>query len=625
MARRRKGPDDQDLRGRFTRRALVLGGAQLGLIGLLGSRLHDMQVVYAKRYAVMADRNRMNVQWKAPQRGEIRDRFGILLAETVSERNLVLVPDLAGNVRNMLERLQRIVDLGEVDIDEIADTAARQNRLVPIIVKRDLTWAELARVSLLAPELPGIDTELDGRRVYHFGQETGHVVGYVGRPSAEAIEADAALRLPTLRVGKTGVELGEDEALRGTTGTVRREVDARGRFVRELETEAAVAGRDLVLSIDTELQARILRRMTAESEPAAVVAMHVRTGEIMAMCSTPTYDTQLLAGPISRADWRALVEQPGDPMQNRCVRGQYPPGSTFKMVTALAALKAGAITRKTEFTCTGSVEIAGHTFNCWKSGGHGRMRLNEALKNSCDVYFYEAARAAGISNVAEMARLLGLGATTDCGIGGEKPGLVPDPEWKAGAIGQRWYDGETLLSGIGQGYLLATPLQLALMTARIASGLDVSARLIRPDDPAGVATAPALALEPEWLDLVRRGMYAVVNEGGTGSVAELPFGAIKLAGKTGTAQVSRASRGRSSDELARGQRDHSLFVCYAPFDEPRYAIAAVVEHGGGGSKAAAPLARDAMVEVLKRDPSARPPFVPRRQAGLGEGTESGRT
>lgn len=600
------GEEARVIDGRFTRRALVLGGLQGGLIGVLGYRLFDLQVTYSPRYKLLADANRINLQTVPVVRGGIRDRFGVVLAESLENMQAVLIPDLADDLEGTLGKIEKVVALQEEDRQRLRETTVKQSRLLPVLIKDNLTWEEFARINVLTPQLPGVEAQVGWLRRYEHGVENCHVLGYVGRADAVELDKDPALRLMGQRVGKAGVELGMEPALRGTPGTVRREVDARGRVVREIERVPGEAGEQIVLSIDTTTQKFTYNRMRAE-DFSGVVALDIRTGEILALASTPGYDPSLFNGGVSAADWAKLNAMDGDPLINKAVRGQYPPGSTFKIVTALAGLNAGVITTQTKVTCTGGYDYGGQHFGCWNRGGHGTVNLQRAMAESCDVFFYETARLTGIDKLAAAGRELGFGAVHEIGLAGVRPGIMPDPDWKLKTTSRPWLGGETVQAGIGQGAVIASPLQLAVMTARVASGLKLAPRLIRQGGTDASAEPPQpLSFSRELLDAVRKGMIGVVNDaGGTASTAWLP--GVTVAGKTGTAQVARmVARGLPNEEVARRLRDHSLFVCYAPAENPRYAVAAIVEHGGGGSRAAAPLARDIMANLLARDPGSRP-------------------
>lgn len=602
--------DDEhnDPSGKIGRRTLLLGAAQLGVLGLVGSRLFRLQVIDGARYVPLAEENRINVQMLAPTRGRILDRFGEVLATNLQGYRAVVVPALAGDVRQALQQFRRIVAIDDGQIERIAQRAKRQPPNVPIVIAGDLSFEQIAQLNLFAPQMPGVTTEVESRRRYFHGHTVGHVVGYVGGVERHALDDDPVLRLPGMRVGKSGVELGMDEDLRGVGGHVKHEVDALGRIVRNLEQQEPQRGRDVVVTIDTRLQARVLARLARERR-AALVALDANSGEVVVMASVPQFDPQDIINPNAARELRRLQTAQHNPMINRAIRGAYPPGSTFKMVVALAALDAGVVSLRERIECNGSFEYANHTYRCWKRRGHDSSDLHKALRESCDCYFYEIARRTGIEQIARMARRLGLGSIFAAGIAPQRPGVIPDPEWKQRRLGKAWLGGETILAGIGQGYVSTTPLQLAVMTVRLATGLAVEPTLVRPTGRAAIAPADSLGLKPEWLEAVRRGMFAVVNdEGGTGGAARIEDGTQRLSGKTGTSQVSRQSSERGHYDLKWEERDHALFVAFAPSARPRYAVAAVVEHAGSGGQTAAPLVKEVMTELLVQDPMARPAF-----------------
>ena len=623
---------EQQRERQLTRRALLVGGAQLGLLGLLGGRLYHLQAVEQSRFALLADENRIAVQMLEPRRGRILDRLGRELARNDDEFRLTVVPDLAGDLSSVLDQVAELVPLSQEDRERVLRTAGRQSRTLPILVTSDVTWEQFSKTNVLAPQLPGLRAELGSRRKYFRGADAGHILGYVGKVEKYEIASDPVLHLPGVRVGKTGVERGLDDRLRGRGGNVKLEVDARGRIIRQLEEVESRPGADVRLSVDIDFQARVLQRLERERR-AAAVAMDVNTGELLAIGSAPRFDPTPLIGGVDEAFWQSLKANPDRPLTNRATRGQYPPASTFKMVTALAGLEAGLINRKTKFSCRGKTVLADSTFRCWNRGGHGPVNLHRALRESCDVYFYELARRLGITRLANMARRLGFGQTFDCGLPLQKSGVVPDPDWKMSRFERPWFGGETILAGIGQGFVLATPLQLAVMTARLATGRAVTPTVIGLE-PGEARPAPALNIAREYLDDIQRGMWAVVNErAGTGSKARLP-GETVMAGKTGTAQVTRKSSRLAQADLAWEERDHSLFVGYAPYDKPRFAVSVVVEHGGGGGAVAAPLARDILQDLLATHDRTTPgvlvgdadaqhdgPPLPKRRSGGIESDE----
>jgi len=604
---------DVDRLRTFSRRSLLLGGGQLGLFGLLAGRLYYLQVVTADQYALLADENRINHRLLAPSRGRIFDRNGAPLARNTPTYRVLVIPEQARDLRATLDDLARLVPLSEERALEVLAEAGRRRSFIPVAVREDLSWTEVSRVAINGPDLPGVALDAGLLRDYPAGEALAHVVGYVGPVSERELTGDPLLELPEFRIGKSGIEKVYDQGLRGRPGLSRFEINAIGREIKELHRRDGEAGEDLHLTLDLDLQRFVHQRLGAE-ESASAVVLDSETGEVLALDSVPAFNPTAFANGLTRTAWHALIGNPRTPLVNKAIAGQYPPGSTFKMIVALAALEAGLAGPDHEVLCPGFMKLGNHTFHCWKRWGHGKIRLVEAISQSCDVYFYDLARRVGIDAIAAMARRFGLGAPLGIDLAGERPGLVPDRAWKMAAQGVPWQKGESLVVGIGQGYLQATPLQLAVMTARIANG----GRAVRPwlahapgspvpaDEDVGVA---------DWaLDVVRRGMYEVVNgERGTAREQRLPDPTVAMAGKTGTSQVRRIGRAerlsgvRKNEEKPWEERDHALFVAFAPFEQPRYAVAVVIEHGGSGSQTAAPVARDIMVRTLELDPSrARP-------------------
>jgi penicillin-binding protein 2 len=610
----------------FSRRTALLAGGQLGLLGLLAGRLYDLQVLEADQYALLADENRINHRLLPPARGRIFDRHGVAMARNVPTYRVRIVPEQAGEIRRTLSALARLIDLPAGRIDAVLAEARARRSFVPITVREDLVWDEVARIAVRAPELPGVSLDAGLVRQYPSGRAAAHLLGYVGPVSASELNGDPLLELPEFRHGKAGIERRYDEALRGEAGLSRFEVNALGREIKELHREDGKAGADLELTIDLRLQRYVQARLAQEHSASAVV-IDVHGGEILALASVPGFDPNAFTNGLAGATWQKLIGDPRAPLVNKAISGRYPPGSTFKMVVALAALEAGTAHPGHEVYCSGAMQLGSHRFHCWRRGGHGGVTLVEAIEQSCDVYFYELARNVGIDAIAAMARRFGLGQRLAVDLLGEQPGLVPDRDWKLGARGEPWQKGETLVVGIGQGYLQATPLQLAVMTARIANGgRAVLPRVVRP--PYGEATLEppeSLGVSEAALDLVRHGMDRVVNgERGTARQARLDDRLGTLAGKTGTAQVMRISRSerlsgvRDNEDKPWEERDHALFVAFAPVEAPRYAVSVVVEHGGSGSKAAAPIGHDIMRRALELDlsqPSSVPTAERREPAG----------
>ncbi len=593
--------DSERSRRKFTRRALLFGGVQALGFGVLTSRLYQLQVMERGVYVPIAERNRVSEYGLAALRGQIVDRRGLVLAKTHETFRCYLTPSLAGDVSDVLASLAEIIDFGDGERARLEARLKRHPSKLPLLVADDLSWQQAAQASIHAPWLPGVDIELGGRRTYHGGTSMGHVVGYIGAVERFALDDKPALRLAGAKIGKTGVERGMEEALAGHSGLVRREADAHGKIVSQLSRVEPQHGEHVVLSIDKTLQDLLLSRLHSYRRAAAVVVDCLQ-GDVLAMVSSPAFDFARMAGPMSQSEWQRLRETRDEPMLNRAAQGHYPPGSTFKMVTALAALEAGVLDPRDQINCRGAIKVANHKFRCWNRGGHGPCDLHRALRESCDVYFYEISRRVGINRIAEMAHKLGLGQTYDNGFAGQGSGLIPDADWKLARFGRGWYTGETLLAAIGQGYVQATPLQMAVMTARLATGKAIVPHLARIYGSPVAPGVQALDVNRDHLELVRRAMAAVVNEpSGTGTKARLDSGHVAMLGKTGTSQVARMSSRLGRSTLPWHLRDHALFVGFVEdqrLEQPLFALSVIVEHGGSGGQTAAPLARLLARDVL---------------------------
>ncbi len=605
----------------FSRRAFLLGGGKLALMSTLVGRMYYLQVVEADQYAMLADENRINIRLLAPPRGRILDRFGNEVASNRQNYQVVLIPEQTNGVGQTLDKLATLVPVDEDDYTRVLRDVKRKRSFVPIPVVEHLSWDEFARVNANIPDLPGVQLEVGETRDYPFGENLAHIVGYVGAVSEKDLTDDPLLELPGFRIGKSGVERIYDLDLRGKAGNSRVEVNAYGRVIRELTRKDGQPGNDLVLTIDVSLQEYVTKRLADES--AAVTVMDIHTGDVLAMASTPAFDPNAFNVGLSHAYWKELNTNKKKPLISKTIAGQYPPGSTFKMIVALAAMEAGVAGPDYKVHCNGRHKVGNHTFHCWKRGGHGWVDMVQSIQKSCDVYFYDIARKTGINRIAAMAERFGLGAPTGIDLPNERAGLVPTKEWKQALRGSPWQQGDTVNIGIGQGYLLLTPLQMAVMAARIANGgFAVTPRLTRRIDEE-VKPAESMNLSTAAMKVVKRGMDNVVNHRrGTAYAARIKEEDMAMAGKTGSVQVRRISKAerrtrvRKNEEKPWEERDHAMFVAYAPLDAPRYAISVVVEHGGGGSKAAAPIARDVLIETQKRDPARQEPISTSQFQGL---------
>ena len=607
---------DNDRHKLFNRRTAMLAGGKAVLLSVLAGRLYYLQVVESERYRTLADENRINLRLLPPPRGRIVDRFGVAIADNQQNYRVLLIPEDTRDTDLTLSALGQIIPISQGERRRILRDVKRNRSFVPVTVRENLSWKNAARIEVNAPDLPGIMIDVGQSRSYPHGKDLAHALGYVAAVSPGELTGDPLLELPGFRVGKAGLEKIHDLALRGKGGSSQVEVNAFGRVIRELQRRDGEPGAEVQLSIDMGLQRMVSERLGEESASAVVIDVH--TGEVLAMASTPAFDPNAFNKGLSSAEWQALIGNPRAPLTNKAIAGQYAPGSTFKMAVLLAALDKGVMTPDSQVFCPGFMELGNARFHCWKKHGHGLVDAKSAITQSCDVYFYEAARRTGIDRIAAMAKRLGLGKPLGIDLPGEKAGLVPTPKWKRGAMEASWQKGETVITGIGQGYLLVTPLQLVVMTARLVNGgLALTPRLTRAvarhpstEDDEG-KPFESLNFPPHHLALIRSAMSDVMNSPyGTARRSNIQNPDWAMGGKTGTVQVRRITKAErelgviKNKDLPWKYRDHALFVGFAPIDDPRYAVSVVVEHGGGGSSVAAPIARDILEEAQRRNSAA---------------------
>ena len=603
----------------FSRRTALVVGGQFALLSGLVARMYYLQVHQADRYRTLADENRINLRLLPPPRGFIVDRFGEAMAINVQNYRLVIIPEQAGDAPETLRRLVGLVEISDRDRRRVLREIKRRRAFVPLTIRDGLSWSEVSRLEVNAPDLPGVDIDVGLSRFYPQGTVAAHILGYVSAVTEKLRTGDPLLELPGFRIGKRGIEKRHDLALRGSAGSSEVEVNAIGRVIRELRRREGQAGQRVDLTIDASLQAFVAERLAAEKSAAAVV-LDVRNGEVLAMVSTPSFNPNAFNEGLSVPEWRRLVNNPLSPLTNKTISGQYAPGSTFKIAVMLAALEAG-ISPEQKVFCSGHIKLGNQRFHCWKRAGHGAMTMIEAMRESCDTWFYTIALKLGIDKIAEAAQRLGLGETLGVDLDGEKPGLIPTRAWKKAVIGRRWQRGETLISAIGQGYVLTTPLQLAVMMARVINGGHAITPKIQREPPSGAGDeeivsvdSPSIGYSAEALKLVATALDSVVNNPrGTAYKSRIRTPSMAMGGKTGTAQVRRISVAErksgilKNNQLKWRERDHALFVGFAPVNDPRYAISVVVEHGGGGSSKAAPIAKDILVTAQKLDSSRNTP------------------
>ena len=602
----------------LTRRAAILGGGQALLVGVLASRMYYLQVVQSGQYKVLADENRISLRILQPRRGRILDRFGEELASLRRNYGIVLIPERTKDIAHTLEVLGGLVPATVDDRERILNEIRGKRGFLPVVIAENLSWEDFARINLQSYALAGVQPFAGEIRSYPHGPLLSHLIGYVARVSEDDLAAipdpEPVFRAPGFRIGKSGIEKIQDEALRGRAGNMQVEVNAYDRVIRELSRNEGTAGHDVVLGIDIELQKAAAAALTGQS--GSIVCINIQSGEVLTLVSVPGFEPDAFNTGLSSSQWRVLRDDPMHPLINKSIAGLYPPGSTYKPLVALAALASGAMSPNDTVYCNGKYRLGNHVFHCWKKEGHGAMNMREAIKHSCDVYFYETGRRTGIVPIQEISNRFGLGVKLDTGFADEKTGLIPSPVWKKARFNQPWMGGETLVASIGQGYIQTTPLQLAVMTARLASGRQVMPRLVRETSGSAASVGfPDMNLQPHHLKLVHDGMWSVVNEArGTAYLKRMQDPLMlekgyQFSGKTGTAQVRRISQAEryrqggviKNENLPWEMRDHALFIGFAPSDQPRYAISVVIEHGGGGSAVAAPIARDILTLALARE------------------------
>lgn len=580
------------LRNSFDRRSLVVGGVQGGLGILLASRLGYLAIAQNEKYKLESESNRVNLSLIPPRRGWILDRRGSPLASNRADFRVDVIPERMTDGAHTIGQLAKLLRMTPVDLQDLQDKLDKSHGFAPVEVATGLDWDRFAAVSVRLPDLPGVVTQRGFSRYYPTGPSVGHLVGYVGAASAEEYEKekDPLLVTPGYKVGKDGLEKIFEKRLRGYPGARRVEVTAGGRVVRDLDTREDVPGKPIKLTIDGPLQDYASRRIGLES--GAVVAMDLATGGLLAMASMPSYDPNSFSDGIGRIEWKMLADDDHVPLRNKVLRGLYPPGSTVKPMVALSFLEAGLDPEETVF-CGGGLRVGNRVFHCWNRRGHGQVNMAKGIYQSCDVYFYHFAQRIGMDAIAAMARRLGLGQEFPLPVVGQSYGTVPDPTWKQRKYGKEWAVFDTVNATIGQGYFLVNPLQQAVMAARIASGRKLMPSMLHTTHP---PEAPSLGIPQEHLDIIHKAMSDVVNGPGTAHRAALPMKDILLAGKTGTAQVVGLNIGNGKGGLWK-HRDHGHFICFAPAEKPKYAVAVVVEHGGGSS-AAYPIARDVMTYLF---------------------------
>lgn len=588
------------------RRTLGVIAFNLLAFAVIVARLYFLQVKEADKYKMMSDENRISTRFLVPPRGLIFDRNGEIIAKNEQDFQALMVAEQTPDIAETLKTFKQIVPLTEGEEQKIRKDLKNKRRFIPIKLKDNLSWNEVSKILLHAPDLPGVEINEGLSRYYPYADIYAHVLGYVGPVSDKDKKDNPLYMVPGFKIGKSGLERYFDYKLQGKGGTIKLEVNAYGRVMNEIERNSGEEGQSLTLTLDARLQRAAYEAFGEES--GAAVVLNVRTGEILALVSTPSFDPNLFTNGISYKHWNALLKNERTPLVNKAVSGQYSPGSTFKVVVALAALEAGVIDLNTRFNCSGGLDVGNIRFHCWRHSGHGSLNVVEALKHSCDIFFYETAMKLGIDKIHDMAVKLGMGNVLEVGLDNEKAGIIPTKAWKKARFGTSWTQGDAANSGIGQGYVLVTPLQLATMLARVVNGgYAVQPTFIKPTEKE-LSKIKRLDISTKNIEIVKRGMFEVVNgAGGTAGRARFNINGAMMGGKTGTTQVRRISMKERSSGILRDEqlpwrlRNHALFIGFTPVDNPRYSVAVIVEHGSSGSGVAAPIASKILQEALQLD------------------------
>ncbi|MBT4921521.1 MAG: penicillin-binding protein 2 [Rickettsiales bacterium] len=586
----------------FTRRLFIVSVSKFVLTSVIILRLIQLQIINFAKFRTRSDSNRIKSFVAPPLRGEIVDSENNILATNTTYYRILLNQDRSTNVKEIISKVAKLLKIPTSKVFYNSAKAKRKSSDGYVLIHEDLTWEEVSRIEVNIKSLPGIYIEKAQRRFYPYNHYLSAVVGYVASVNEQELRKsnNALLSHPDFKIGKSGIEKSFENYLRGKAGLKHLEVDAYGYKVRDLQLNSSkteVPGGNLKLTLNIELQKYTMNLL--KDKQASVTVIDIETGDIVAMVSTPSFNANDFVVGISNEKWDSLVTNSGKPLQNKAITNQYPPGSIFKIMVALAALENGYNPKQT-FHCSGKVKLGRRYYHCWKEKGHGTLDLEGAIKHSCNIYFYLLSREIGIDNIADMAFQYGLGSKVDLPLSEQNAGFIPNKEWKRKALKEPWVVGDTFNSAIGQGYVQTTNIQLATLSAKIASNLDVKPRLII-DDGKKVEFKP-MNIKYENLSLIHRGMYKVVNEPkGTAYYSRIRNKKYAMSGKTGTSQVVSLEHTQDKEfkEIDFNKRNHALFMGYAPSLKPKFAISVIVEHGGSGSGAAAPLGRLILYKAQK--------------------------
>ena len=576
----------------YNRRTFILFLLKLSLFSAVGWRLYNIQILDSSKYKTMSKKNQIDLEIIFPVRGKIFDRNKVLIAKNEKVYDVYLIPENTKSINNTLNALSQFIDIDFAKRRKVIELSTQVKKFEKIKIFENISWSVLEKIETNKYNLEGIFIAEDYLRVYPYRDQLSHLLGYISKPNQQELTLPFISKMPNLDIGKEGLEKSFNPLLVGKAGQREIEVNSNGRIIREISKVDSIRGEEVYLSIDLRIQQYAINLLKSH-RAGSINVINIKNGEILCMASTPTYDPNKIIQKPNKEYWESILANTLSPLTNRSIQGLYSPGSTFKMIVAIAALKHGIINIDTTHSCTGKIGFGNRLYHCWKTNGHGKMNVTDAIKQSCDVFFYEISKKLGIDKIAEVAKDFGLGQSYDISMPNQKTGIVPNKKWKKEKIGESWYAGETLISAIGQGFVLTNPFQLAVMTSIIASNGKIVEPTIIKDNPVSFKTNEKYSNE---IKIIKKAMFQVVNEN-KGTAFKSRLEDIKFAGKTGTSQVRRISLSeRESDDFREKEqewknRDHALFVGYMPYDNPKYSISVIIEHGGSGASTAAPIAK----------------------------------
>ena len=584
----------------FNRRTFILYFIKLSLFSAVGWRLYKIQILESAKYKTLSKNNQIDLEIIFPVRGKIYDRNKILIAKNEKVFDLYIIPENTNSINNTLNALSKFIDIDFEKRRKIIELSSKIKKKKKIKIFENINWLTLEKIESSKYNLQGVFIAKDYVRVYPYNEIFSHLLGYTNKPNQKELALPFISKMPNLDIGKEGLEKSFNLTLVGKPGQRQIEVNSNGRVIREISKIDSQGGEEIFLSIDLRIQ-EFAVNLLKPYKAGSINVINIKTGEILCMASIPTYDPNKIITKPNKNYWDSILASNLSPLTNRSIQGLYAPGSTFKMIVAIAALKHEIITNNSTHSCSGKIEFGDRLYHCWKTNGHGKMNVVDAIKQSCDVFFYEISKKLGIDRIAAVAQDFGLGQTFDISMPNQKKGIIPTKKWKKNEIGDSWYAGETLIAGIGQGFVLTNPLQLAVMTSIIASnGKRIKPTIIKGNKEVFLINEKY----SKQIKIIKEAMFKVVNEN-KGTAFKSRLKDVKFSGKTGTSQVRRITLSeRESDDFRTKEqkwknRDHALFVGYMPFDDPKYAISVIIEHGGSGASTAAPIAQQIFKHIHK--------------------------